>query len=172
MTITGTSTHHDVVVAWARHDIECVTGPNPWRERAERVLREWHSYEVMTGAEIADVLASYYPEEPVMVAGRDYLAEATADAAVIVAEVVMGTDWSRYGECPACGAHAGWVCTFVAISNRWGEPRTTPHEERPLVEVTDEPTAVCWCGLALVNDACPDYVHSPAGNEFRAGEQS
>lgn len=92
MTITGTSTHHQLMVAWALHDIETLTGPTPSREKAERVLREWRLFDAMTDAEIADVLAAYLPDEPPMVAGRDWLPGdlrevATADAALIVADL-------------------------------------------------------------------------------------
>lgn len=47
-------------------------------------------------------------------------------------------DWSQYGECPDCGMVAGRACVFVSIVNMRGEPRTTPHPERPLVETIDE----------------------------------
>lgn len=140
MTITGTSTHHDLMVAWARHDIEALTGPNPSREKAGRVLHEWHSWEALTDAEIADVLAAYYPAEPPMVAGLDFLPEQVhADAEAVVAGTLDEADWSLYDTCHICNAAAGMPCVRVHV--RPGTYRRTVHFVRPLVEVAPQPNA-------------------------------
>lgn len=138
MTITSTSTHHALMVAWARHDIEALTGPTPSRECAGRVLREWHSYGAMTGAEIADVLAAYLPEEPETVAGRDYLAESKPqrgrwrdkDEYVWVQrqDGLIALELNPGGNTSSLFVYA----ELADVESDWG----------PLVEVTDEPTAV------------------------------
>lgn len=113
--------------AWAGDDLT--------RESAEVLYTYWDLADPNDDELRAEVLSRFPASEPPAVAGLDFLA-VEQDAKTIVAEVVAEPiSWSRYGVCPTCGVIAG-ACVFVNITNRLGESRTTPHQERPLVEVT------------------------------------
>lgn len=140
----------DLAEAWLR-----AARPDLSRERATDLISDWPLAEPWDEETTALVL-SRFPAELVPVAGVHFLPQA---------------DWSQYAACPTCDVAAGLVCVFSNILNLLGgEPRTTPHDHRPmlprpstpLVEVTAQPTAEAKAKWRF-GDACgPEHTYRDA----------